>query len=77
MYLNILRELFDLQQNESQYPLETLELLSDSLSASVKANMAWFDPDASEMIKQAMQKAIDSSSSRKIKDDYSAITELL
>jgi len=77
MYLNILRELFELQQNESQYPRETLELLSDSLGASVEANMAWFDPGSSEMIKQAMQNVIESSSSGKIKDHYSAITELL
>ena len=77
MYLNILRELFELQQHESQYPQETLELLSDSLSASVKANMAWFDLDASEMIKQEMLTVIDSSSSRKIKKEYRELSGIL
>lgn len=77
MYLNILRELFELQQNESQYPQATLELLSDSLSASVKTNMAWFDSDASAMIKQEILTVIDSSSSRKIKKEYRELTGIL
>ena len=77
MYLNILTELFELQQYTSFYPEQTLELLSDSLSASVKRNMLWFDEDASALIEQAMLDVIESTSSRKIKSDYRELTEIL
>ena len=77
MYLNILTELFELQQYTSLYPEQTLELLSDSLSASVKRNMLWFDEDASALIEQAMLDVIESTSSRKIKSDYRELTEIL
>ena len=77
MYLNILTELFVLQQHTSQYPEQTLELLSDSLSTSVRRNMLWFDEEASALIKQAMLTVIDSTSSRKIRNDYKELTEIL
>ncbi len=77
MYLNILTELFELQQYTLLYPEQTLELLSDSLSASVKRNMLWFDEDASALIEQAMLDVIESTSSRKIKSDYRELTEIL
>lgn len=77
MYLNILTELFELQQYTSLYPEQTLELLSDSLSASVKRNMLWFDEDASALIKQAMLTVQDHTSSRKIKNDCRELTEIL
>jgi len=77
MYLNILSELFELQQHTTQYPEQTLELLSDSLSSSVRKNMHWFEEDASALIKQEMLNVIESTSSRKIKSDYRELTEIL
>jgi len=77
MYLNILTELFELQQYTSLYPEQTLELLSDSLSASVKRNMLWFDEDASALIEQAMLTVQDKTSSRKIRNNYRELTEIL
>ena len=77
MYLNILSELLDKQQHTSQYSEQTLELLSDSLSSSVRRNMLWFDEDASALIKQEMLTVIESTSSRKIKKDYRELTEIL
>ena len=77
MYLNIISELLDKQQHTSQYPEQTLELLSDSLSSSVRRNMLWFDEDASALIKQEMLTVIESTSSRKIKKDYRELTEIL
>ncbi len=77
MYLNILTELLEEQQHTSLYPEQTLELLSDSLSSSVRRNMLWFDENASEMIKQAMLTVIDSTSSRKIKNDYRELIGVL
>ena len=77
MYLNILTELFELQQYTSLYPEQTLELLSDSLSASVKRNMLWFDDDSSERIKHAMLSVVESTSSRKIRNEYRELSEIL
>jgi hypothetical protein len=77
MYLNLLSELLDKQLHTSQYPEQTLELLSDSLSSSVRRNMLWFDENSSALIKQAMLTVVESTSSRKIKKDYSELTEIL
>jgi hypothetical protein len=77
MYLNILTELFEQQQHTSLYPEQTLELLSDSLSSSVRRNMHWFDENASALIMQAMLTVIDSTTSRKIINDYRELTEIL
>lgn len=77
MYLNILVELFEEQQRTSEYPEQTLELLADSLSTSVRRNMDWFDADASARIKQAMHSVMESTSSRKIKKDYKELSDIL
>jgi hypothetical protein len=77
MYLNLLAELFEKQQHTSKYPEQTLELLSDSLSNSVRRNMGWFDEDASEKIKQEILTVIDSTSSRKIRNGYRELIEIL
>ena len=77
MYLSLLSELFEKQQHTSLYPQQMLELLSDSLSSSVQRNMPWFDEEASAFIKQAMLSVIDSTSSRKIRNDYKEVTEIL
>ncbi|TFH27898.1 MAG: hypothetical protein E4H10_02315 [Bacteroidia bacterium] len=77
MYLNILSDVLKQQQHTSMYPVQTLEHLSDSLSHSVRRNMNWFDEDASEKIKQALLTVIDSTSSRKIINDYRELIETL
>jgi len=77
MYLNILIELFEEQQHTSIYPEQTLELLADSLSISVRRNMGWFDEDASERIKHAMLSVVESTSSRKIRTDYKELADIL
>ena len=77
MYLDILNELFEEQHNTSLYPEQTLELLADSLSFSVRRNMEWFDKDASAYIKNGMLGVIESTSSRKIRTDYKELTDIL
>ena len=74
MYLNLLSELFGLQQYTSLYPEETLELRADSLSSSVRRNMGWFDADASEQIKQEMRIVMEGTNSRRIKNEYRELT---
>lgn len=77
MYIDLLAEVLGKQQHTSRYPKQTLELLSDSLSNSVRINMGLFDEDASEMIKQEMLTVIDSTSSRKIRNNYRELIEIL
>ncbi len=76
MYIDLLTEILVKQQQTSQYPNQTLELLSDSLSNSVRRNMGWFDEDASAIIKQEMLTVIDSTSSQKINNNYKDLIEL-
>ena len=71
--LHVLRE----QQYTSQYQVNDLELLTDSLSVSVQRNLEWFDENTSQELKQAMQAVIDSTSSRKIKHDYRELIGIL
>ena len=77
MYIDLLTEILVKQQHTSLYPKQTLELLSDSISNSVKRNMGWFDEDASAIIKQEMLTVIDSTSSQKINNNYKDLIELL
>ena len=77
MYLDILTRLLAKQQHTSLYPEETLELFSESLSSSVRRNMHWFDEDASERMKQSLLSVIDSTSSRKLINDYTELIESL
>jgi hypothetical protein len=75
MYLNLLSELFSKHEFTGQIPSPTLELLSDSLSSSVSRNMPWFDEQAGATIKQTLSTAIESSSSKIIKDNYQDLIE--
>jgi hypothetical protein len=77
MYLDLLGELFTKQDYQAHIPLPTLELLSDSLSSSVKRNMHWFDQQAAASIGQTMQAVIENSSSQKIKENYQGLVEAL
>jgi hypothetical protein len=77
MYIDLLVEVLGKQQHTSRYPKQTLELLSDSLSYSVRINMGLFDEHASEIIKQEMLTVIDSTSSRKIRNNYRELIEIL
>ncbi len=77
MYVDLLTKVLEKQQHTSQYPEQTLELLSDSISNSVRRNMDRFDEDATERIKQELLTVIDSTSSRKIRNNYRALIEIL
>lgn len=77
MYLNLLMELLGLHQQGEQIPLESLELLSDKLSSSIKMNKQWFNENASEEISQAIRTAVEKSSSPKIRTNYKELIEVL
>jgi len=76
MYINLLTEILVKQQQTSLYPKKTLELLSDSISNSIRKNMGWFDEGASTIIKQEILTVIDSTSYQKVDKNYKDLIEL-
>jgi len=77
LYVMDLTDQLRRQLQTSEYPEKALELLTDSVSSSVRRNKVWFDEDDSEKIRQAMLTVIDSTSSRKIINDYRDLIEIL
>lgn len=77
MYVDLIMELLEEQLKSEHYPRTSLELLSDSISASVRNNLDWLDKDAKGAIEEAMSRVMDQTSSRRIRLEYQKITELL
>ena len=77
MYVSLIIELLEEQLKSSQYPRTSLELLSDSISASVRSNLDWLDKNATGSIEEALQRVMEQTTSRKIRSDYRDLTELL
>ena len=77
LYVINLTDILRIQLQTSEYPEKALELLTDSLSSSVKRNMDWFEKGDSEKIEQAIKTVVDSTSSQKIRDDYLDLLEVL
>ncbi len=77
IYLSSLGQTLENQKYVSRYNNDDLEVLTDSLSVSVKRNMNWFDQDMSEDLKQKMHAVIDSTSSEKIKTEYTNLIDIL
>jgi hypothetical protein len=67
----------DRQKNTSLYNTEDLERLSDSISLSIRRNISWFDSTHVEMIKPNLSLVIDSTTSDKIRNEYSDIMNRL
>jgi hypothetical protein len=76
-HVYMLASCLDKQKNTSLYSTEDLERLSDSVAQSVRRNMSWFDSIATDRIKQHMLVVIDSSSSDKIRREYTEIINAL
>lgn len=77
IYLSGLGQTLENQKYVSRYRKEDLEVLTDSISSSVRKNMSWFDKDMSEILKQKMHAVIDSTSSEKIKTEYADLIDIL
>ena len=77
IYVTMLSDALNKQKNTSLYNAEDLETLGDSIAISLRRNMSWFDSTAVERIKQNMLVVIDSSSSDKIRNEYSDIINAL
>jgi hypothetical protein len=77
MYVDLILELLDEQQKTSQYPMTSLERLSDSISLSVRSNLYWLDKESKGAMEDAIGRVMEHTTSRKIRSDYGEITELL
>ena len=77
IYLSGLGQTLENQKYVSLYPKDDLEVLTDSISSSVRRNMSWFDLDTSESLKQKMHAVMDSTSSEKIKTEYANLIDIL
>ncbi len=77
IYLSGLGQTLENQKYVSRYRKDDLEVLTDSISSSVKRNMSWFNQDMSEGLKQKMHAVMDSTSSEKIKTEYTNLIDIL
>jgi hypothetical protein len=73
MVSNVLIE----QSYFSHYREKDLEILSDSVVASLRRNMSWFDRPTAETIRDKLRVVVDSSSSERIRDEYSRLIDML
>ncbi len=77
IHVTMLADALDKQKNTSLYKTEDLEALTDSIALSIRKNMSWFDSTHVEMIKKNMSVAIDSTTSDKIRNEYSDLINRL
>jgi hypothetical protein len=73
MIVSVLNE----QSYFSQYRKKDLEILSDSVAASLNRNMFWFDQRTAETIKDKLRIVVDSSASESIRDEYGKLIDRL
>ena len=76
-YVSSLLNAMNLQSFTSQFLQKDLELMSDSLSASVLRNKAWMNSAQVDQIKNSIQVVLDSTSSAHITEKYSMLTSHL
>lgn len=76
-YMAMISSVLNEQSYFSQYREKDLEILSDSVAASIKRNMSWFDPHTAKIIKDNLRVAVDSSSSESIRDAYGRLIDIL
>ena len=69
-YVTMLTFVLEQQKHTSLYKEEDMEVLTDSVTASMKKNMYWFDRYAIEILKKKLQTVIDSTSSGNIRQTY-------
>ena len=72
-YVTMLTFVLEQQKHTSLYQEEDMEVLTDSVTASMKKNMYWFDRYAIETLKKKFRTVIDSTSSGKIRQEYGAV----
>lgn len=77
IYITSIKEILENQKHTSQYLIEDLEILTDSLSNSVLRNRNWMDSTLTNDLRLALLSVIDSTSSNYIKEKYGMLIEKL
>lgn len=67
----------NLQSHTSQFLKEDLELLADSLSASVLRNKDWMDSASINQLNKSIDVVLDSTSSEYVREKYQEVKEML
>jgi len=74
-YISSLINALNLQSYTSQFLEKDLELLSDSLSATILRNKVWMDSISLDRLKKSMNVVLDSTSSEYVKSKYEIIVD--
>lgn len=69
--------LLNLQSHTSQFMQEDLEMLTDSLSASILRNKDWMDSSSIHQLKKSIDVVLDSTSSDYVKSKYHSVQDQL
>ena len=77
LYLDVLYNALDENMEISKYKTDDLEILCDGISISAQKNLDWFDDTTKENIKQKMNLVLESTTSEKIKAEYTKLIGIL
>ena len=76
-YLYGLISFMEIQSSSSNFLKKDLEVMADSISASILRNKDWLDSVATNDLKKSLHVVMDSTSSDHIRNKYIRLTELL
>jgi hypothetical protein len=76
-YISSVINALNLQSHTSQFLEKDMELLADSLSATVLRNKVWMDSTSMARLKESVELVLDSTSSEYVRGKYKIITEEL
>ncbi len=74
-YISSLINALNLQSYTSQFLEKDLELLADSLSATISRNKVWMDSISMDRLKKSMNVVLDSTSSEYVKEKYEMLVD--
>ena len=77
LYLDVLYNALDENMEILKYETDDLETLCEEISLSVQKNLDWFDDTTKENIKQKINLVLESTTSEKIKAEYTKLIGIL
>ena len=76
-YVSSLINAMNLQSHTSQFLEKDMELLTDSLSATIMRNSSWMDSVSVDRLKNSISVVMDSTSSEYVREKYGMVTGVL
>lgn len=76
-YVNMITEMIGVTTKSDVYLSEDLDRLSEFISTSIIGNASWLNPSQKETITNAIQNAVNITSSEQIKNEYNKIIHVL